>query len=56
MCRKRVFLLCIGAGFQVLTLIAGLEFIAIVAMQQMFAGSGRLPGDFGTYMHNIYTH
>lgn len=40
----------LGAGFQVLTLIAGLEFIAIVAMQQMFSGSGRLPGDFGGFI------
>lgn len=31
---------------QVLTAIAGVEFIACVAMKEMFEGSGRAPGDF----------
>ena len=35
-----------GSGFQVLTAIAALEFISCVAMREMFAGSGRAPGDF----------
>ena len=36
-----------GAGVQVLAFIAALEFISVVAMKQMFEGSGRQPGDFG---------
>lgn len=36
-----------GSMYQILTLIAGLEFIGIVALKQTFEGSGRLPGDFG---------
>ena len=36
-----------GAGWQVLAFIAGLEFISVVAMKEMFDGSGRKPGDFG---------
>ena len=35
-----------GSAFQVLTAIAGLEFIACIAMKEMFDGSGRAPGDF----------
>jgi light-harvesting complex I chlorophyll a/b binding protein 1 len=36
-----------GAGVQVLSAIAALEFISVVAMKQMFEGSGRKPGEFG---------
>ena len=36
-----------GSAFQVLTVIAALEFIGIVALKQTLEGSGRLPGDFG---------
>jgi len=35
-----------GAGMQVLTAIAAVEFIACVAMKEMYEGSGRAPGDF----------
>ena len=35
-----------GSAFQVLTAIAGIEFISCIAMKEMFAGSGRAPGDF----------
>ena len=38
-----------GSAFQVLTVIAALEFISIVAVKQMYEGSGRQPGEFGTY-------
>ena len=36
-----------GSGYQVLTTIAGLEFISTVAVKQMYEGSGRKPGEFG---------
>ena len=36
-----------GAGVQVLVAIAAAEFISVVAMKEMFEGSGRKPGDFG---------
>lgn len=36
-----------GSGFQVLTVIAALEFIGCVALKQTMDGSGRKPGDFG---------
>lgn len=36
-----------GSAFQVLTVIAALEFIGCVALKQTIDGSGRKPGDFG---------
>ena len=36
-----------GAMAQILTFVAALEFISIVAVKQMLAGSGRAPGDYG---------
>ena len=36
-----------GSAFQVLTVIAALEFIGCVALKQTLDGSGRKPGDFG---------
>jgi len=36
-----------GAGVQVLVAIAMAEFISVVAMKEMFEGSGRKPGEFG---------
>jgi Chlorophyll A-B binding protein len=35
-----------GSAFQVLTAIAGIEFISCIALKEMFEGSGRAPGDF----------
>ena len=36
-----------GAMAQILTFVAALEFISVVAVKQMLAGSGRAPGDYG---------
>lgn len=36
-----------GSMFQILTLIAALEFIGVVALKQTLDGSGRKPGEFG---------
>jgi light-harvesting complex I chlorophyll a/b binding protein 1 len=43
-----------GSMFQILTFIVALEFISVVALKQMYDGSGRIPGDFGFDPLNFY--
>ena len=43
-----------GAMAQILTFVAALEFISVVAVKQMLAGSGRAPGDYGMYIKYYY--
>jgi hypothetical protein len=43
-----------GSAFQVLILIVALEFISVVAMKQMYDGSGRSPGEFYFDPLNFY--